>query len=74
MKILEADAKVEELINADTMAWNLNLVKEVLSKEEANIIGQIPRSHSNRLDQLVRRCTTNGIFTVQSAYHLQGDI
>lgn len=44
-EILDVEAKVAELIDTDTVAWNLNLVKEVFSKEEADIICQIPLSH-----------------------------
>lgn len=74
VKILNAEAKVAELIDANKKSWNLKLVKEVFSDVEAKIICQIPICLSNRLDKIMWRCTKNGFFTVRSAYPLQGEV
>ncbi|KAF5468409.1 hypothetical protein F2P56_012561 [Juglans regia] len=70
-KILNSNATVSSLIDQDTHSWNLHLVHNVFTPEEAAIISKIHISPCNRSDKQVWRCTKNGIFSVKSAYHLQ---
>ncbi|XP_041023932.1 uncharacterized mitochondrial protein AtMg00310-like [Juglans microcarpa x Juglans regia] len=73
-QFFDREAKVNLLINHQTREWNINVIKEIFSKEDADTIVQIPLSHYTRSDQLIWRCTKNGMFNVKSAYYLQGDI
>ena len=38
VRILNSDAKVSELIDRDLSWWNISLVHEIFTKEEANLI------------------------------------
>lgn len=71
---LDAEAKVEELIDQDTKARKMHLIKEILSQEEASTIQKIPLSVCNNQDKLTWRCTTNGLFSVRSAHHLKNEM
>jgi hypothetical protein len=73
-KILPKDAKVVELLEEDTNQWNLQLVRNIFSEEEAEIIGNIPVSKYKQKDKLIWLATTNGEFSVRSAYHLEKEI
>ncbi|XP_042990763.1 uncharacterized protein LOC122317788 [Carya illinoinensis] len=69
-----AEAKVAELIDQDTKAWNVQLIKDIFSEEEAASIQKIPISIYNSPDRIIWRGTNNGLFMIRSAYHMQNDI
>ncbi|XP_042972903.1 uncharacterized protein LOC122304700 [Carya illinoinensis] len=72
VRILNAEAKVAELIDPDTGQWNLNLIYAIFSEPEAKIISRMTISQCDSQDMRTWRCLENGKFTVRSAYHLQG--
>ncbi|XP_042944727.1 uncharacterized protein LOC122278613 [Carya illinoinensis] len=74
VNILEAEAVVSELIDPDSMQWDLPLLYAIFSKSEAGLISKIPISPCRSNDLLTWRCSANGKFSVRSAYHLQGSI
>ncbi|XP_042969098.1 uncharacterized protein LOC122301783 [Carya illinoinensis] len=71
LRILGSGATVSSLIDQDTHSWNLPLIQNVFLLEEAAIISKLHISPCNSRDRLTWRCTTNGMFTIKSAYHLQ---
>lgn len=72
-KILEEGAKVVKLIDQDTKWWIINLIKEVFREEEARVICQIPLSPGRQKNLFIWRGTSNGEFSIRSAYHLEED-
>jgi hypothetical protein len=68
--VLGEDAHVADLIDEDTKFWNIQLLDAIFSLEEAKVIKGIPISPIQVKDHLIWRCTSNGIFSVRSAYHL----
>ncbi|KAF5481094.1 hypothetical protein F2P56_001779 [Juglans regia] len=73
-KSLGEEAKVEALMISDGKEWNLPLINEIFCSREAELIKQLPISHSNQPDKLIWRNNANDCFTVKSPYHLQGDL
>jgi hypothetical protein len=61
---------VASLIDPLTKNWNSELLQEVFQHEEALVISNIPLCPLQPPDRLIWRGTTNGVFTVRSAYHL----
>jgi hypothetical protein len=53
---------------------DVNLIKEIFSSEEVNAILSIPFSTTNQPNILMWRGTSNGSFTVGSAYHLAKEL
>ncbi|KAG6687379.1 hypothetical protein I3842_11G068200 [Carya illinoinensis] len=74
VSILDKEASVDQLINPQTMQWNLGLIHSIFSEEEANLICKMPISPCRSRDILSWRCSSNGKFSVKSAYHLQSSI
>ncbi|KAJ0096619.1 hypothetical protein Patl1_27305 [Pistacia atlantica] len=68
---MDPEAKVATLIDPQSKSWKLDLLKDLFSESEVNIICRIPISIFNRPDKIVWRCSQNGLFSVKSAYHLQ---
>ncbi|XP_041028005.1 uncharacterized protein LOC121267980 [Juglans microcarpa x Juglans regia] len=73
VKSLDTEANMEALINPVTKSWKMQLIKEIFSEEEAANMSQIHVSLCNS-PKKIWSCTTNGIFFVRSAYHLQVEI
>jgi hypothetical protein len=73
-KILSQDATVSQFIDADLKWWNFPLIKEVLTEEEAAVVCSIPICPGRQQDKKVWISTRNGLFSVNSAYHLAIDI
>jgi hypothetical protein len=73
VRILNGDAKVSELIDGSSNWWNISLVHEIFSKEEADMICGLPICPGRQSDRLVWVGTKNGLFSVKSAYHLAKD-
>lgn len=42
--------------------------------EDAYLIRKIPSSQFGSVDRLIWKCAFNGIFSVKSAYHMQGEV
>lgn len=63
-----------DLIDPDTNCWNLPLIEEVFTMDEAKIISSIPLSPLKPNDLLIWRCMSNGQFTVRSAYHMEKEL
>jgi hypothetical protein len=72
-RILLEDAKVVELIDPVTKGWNHQLIAEVFREEEARVISSIPLSLLMPQDLLIWRCTTNWLFSIRSACHMEMD-
>jgi len=73
-KILSDDAKVAELIDPDLKNWNVGLIKAIFSKDEAKVILGILLRPLLPHDCLIWRGTSNGLFSVRSAYHLAKEL
>jgi hypothetical protein len=67
---LGRDAKVYELIDNDTRWWNIPMVKEIFTEEEARVICGLPICPGTQVDRMVWGAAKNGKFTVRSAYHV----
>lgn len=52
----------------------MGLVEAIFSREEADMIKKILISQGGSSDRLIWRYTSNGIFFVKNACHLQGEV
>lgn len=71
VRVLTQDARVCDLINDTTHTWNFPLIREIFWPEEALRICNLPLSPTGQPDIMVWRGSTNGLFSVRSAYHLE---
>jgi hypothetical protein len=69
-RLLPLDSKVSCLIDQDTKNWDLRMLSELFNEEEARVISNIPLSPTSPKDRLIWQGTSNGLFSVRSAYHL----
>lgn len=74
VNLFHVNEKVAILIDHDTKQWYMARVSSTFSQEEANLISKIPISQCGSADKLIWKGTTNGIFSVRSAYYLQREI
>ncbi|XP_059451054.1 uncharacterized protein LOC132181841 [Corylus avellana] len=72
--ILAPTATMKELLDDDTGGWNHNLVNQIFSPEEAQLILSLPLSGSRQEDALIWRGTAKGVFSVRNAYHIQKEL
>lgn len=70
MTILNADAKVSNLIDTSMRWWKDRLIQVMFSEQKANAINSIPISVRDREDQLIWNYTNNCTLNVESTYHL----
>lgn len=70
ISILQAEAKVCDLIDEVNRCWKVDLVNVVFSKEEAEVVRSIPISQGGLTDKLVWGQTKDGKYSVRSAYHM----
>ena len=62
--------KVEKLL-LDGRRWrNIELVNEVLTKNDTVMVSKIPISRQSKLDRMIWRDSSIGDFTVKSTYHV----
>ncbi|KAL0352088.1 UNVERIFIED_CONTAM: LINE-1 retrotransposable element O protein [Sesamum calycinum] len=61
---------VSDLVLASTREWNEDTISALFWPEDRDYILQIPLSFSNVPDLLIWHYSSNGIFSVRSAYHL----
>ncbi|XP_040987655.1 uncharacterized mitochondrial protein AtMg00310-like [Juglans microcarpa x Juglans regia] len=71
IKILSSNAKVTELIDPNTRWWNMQLLHDIFWIEDKQQIIRIPIAQTTHLrDNIAWKYTSNGCFTVKSAYQL----
>ena len=70
IQVLNEDATVDSLIDDNLMTWKVNLLNEIFLPRDVEVIKQIPLSLRNPCDKLIWTGTTNGKFSVKSAYYL----
>lgn len=73
-RLLYVEATVDHLIDKDTKWWDTMLLENLFDKEEVRLIQSIPLSSINQSDTLIWRGTTNGLFSVRSAYYIQQEL
>ncbi|KAL0439908.1 UNVERIFIED_CONTAM: hypothetical protein Slati_2473800 [Sesamum latifolium] len=62
--------QVSDLIVDSTREWNVELLNSLFWVEDCEVIQQIPLSFSPEPDLLIWHFSSNGLFSVKSAYHL----
>ena len=67
--VLQPTARVCELLSP-SFSWNEELIEEIFLPFEAESIKNIPLVGVNKPDRFIWAHTSNGIFSVQSAYHM----
>jgi hypothetical protein len=68
---LDVEAWVYTLIDTMTGWWNTQLIQDIFTPEEAPRICSVTPSPLQALDTIIWKCTTTGVFTVKSAYHME---
>jgi hypothetical protein len=69
-RILDRHQTISSLIDVDTKWWNVPLICELFCDKDATLICNIPISPTRQQDALVWLGTSNGFFSVKSAYHM----
>lgn len=67
---LDVDPRVSNLIDPATEGWNMQLLNEIFSPEEVMRICSVIPSPLHAADSLFWQGTSQGVFTVKSAYHM----
>jgi hypothetical protein len=65
---------VSDLIDVSILRWNCSLIDSSFSAYEAKIIKSIPSCPSLPPNKVIWNGTSNGMFSVRSAYHLGLDL
>lgn len=66
----DANLRVHHLIDFETKSWNLELISEVIYKDDIPTILDIKISKSGRRDGYCWKHTTSGAYTVRSGYDI----
>ncbi|CAL1371706.1 unnamed protein product [Linum trigynum] len=66
---LDPPSRVSDWMNEDRKSWNTNLIQRHCSSEEADAISRIHIGPAGSKDKWVWKFTTDGAFSVRSAYH-----
>lgn len=74
VRVLDHEANVSALMDAETQWWNIPLSQEVFIPEEASSICKVAICPSKQKDQLMWVGTKNGEFLVRSVYHLAKEL
>ena len=67
-QFLNSDTRVSELINLDTASWKSEIIDALFLPFEADIIKSIPLSSRLPVDKQLWAESSNGLFSVRSAY------
>jgi hypothetical protein len=73
VQILNKDAKVAEINDQHSRWWNIPLIKQNFPTDVVEKICSLAISPHVAQDRQVWAYTTNGLFTVQSAYYMELD-
>jgi hypothetical protein len=73
VQILNKDAKVAEINDQHSRWWNIPLIEQIFLADVVEKIYSLAISPGVAQDRQVRAYTSNGLFTVQSAYYLELD-
>ena len=71
---LSADMKVADLIDSSIAKWNSEVIDSLFIAHEAELIKSIPLSATLLANKIVWAETTNGNFTMKSAYKLAASL
>jgi hypothetical protein len=71
---MDITSKVYQLIDWDRKWWDNEKLVNMFSEEEIAAIKKIPISHTDQPDCQIWRCTSSGIFSMKSAYHLAKEL
>jgi hypothetical protein len=66
---LHCNAMVSDLIDASLLGWNCSLIDSIFSAYEAKIIKSIPLCPPLPPDKIIWNGTSNGMFSIRSAYY-----
>lgn len=69
-RVLERDARVNELLDLESNWWNMDLVQNVFNEDDAREIYGMAVCPQTRRDQIVWAGAKNGKFSMHSAYHM----
>jgi hypothetical protein len=67
---LQCDALVSDLIDSSIPGWNCSFIDNMFSANVTKIIKSIPLCPSLPPDKIIWSGTSNGMFSVRSAYHM----
>ncbi|KAF5178917.1 hypothetical protein FRX31_031487, partial [Thalictrum thalictroides] len=62
--------KVRDVIDSTALQWDIQLLKEMVPEPVLSIILQVPIRHNSIVDSVKWNGSTNGVFSVKSAYAL----
>lgn len=62
--------KVADLMDPKTNEWMSELLEELFTPEEVQLICKVPPSVRNPVDRIVWHFTKNGLYNVKSGYHV----
>lgn len=68
VNLLDSDARVADLINVENHEWKAELIEPAFNEEDAQLICSLPVSVQGANDKLMRIKSSNGMFSVKSAY------
>ncbi|XP_062014039.1 uncharacterized protein LOC133730473 [Rosa rugosa] len=66
---LNAPTLVQELIDRDTLTWNLGRILHLLQPHEVNKILSVPIGDMRGEDKIIWPWNKNGVYSVKSGYH-----
>lgn len=66
---LSVDTRVRELINREEATWKTEVLNVLFLPHEADLISRIPLSSWMPADRQIWALTSNGMFSVRSAYY-----
>ena len=72
--LLDSNATVNALIDGDTHWWNIPLLDNLFTKEEAQLILTLPVSTTSQADTCIWRGAKHGSFSVRSAYYIHREM
>ncbi|XP_041004011.1 uncharacterized protein LOC121249367 [Juglans microcarpa x Juglans regia] len=67
----DRDSKVTKLIDDERGCWRVEVIKDKLNVEEAEVVCNIPISLLGQRDKVIWGHTKNGVLNVKSTYHLE---